>query len=435
MLVRFLGTSVLLQVASVGLMFLAQLGLARVLGAYEFGIYAYSNAWLMSLVLIARFGSDITVLRFGGALVAHKDWTRFASLLRVSSTTVLWSSAAMMSCMVILALFEARYRRETSLSAAILVAAIIIPVLSASGVRQAALLACGRGAQALTPECVVRPTLIGIGAAVMSRLLLRASAPYAMAANLLATVAAYTLGQYWLRRAVPTDISFETLTTDRSTWIKSSALTLLLTGAQQLLAQIDLLVGGALVAPGPLGHYAASRQLASVGILGLIAFQYSSAPRIAAAYINKDFQTLSRLLRTIAWSGMAFAMLYSSGGALLGSWMLSLFGKGFPDAKQTLLLLLAGQVVIAAGGPAGTVASMIGLQRGAAVMAIVAALACVVLAAVLSLQFGILGVAFAGCLSMAAWNVGVNVLIHKEAGFSVWVGSSFIRSGSLRVPT
>ncbi len=434
MLARYLGTSVALQCTGLGLMFLAQLALARALGAQEFGIYAYSNAWLMSLVLIARFGFDITVLRFGGGLVGGRDWTRFASLLRVSNSAVLWSSAAAMSVMMVLSLVEAHSRPRSTLSEATFVASIIIPVLAASGLRQSALLACGRGAQALIPECVVRPTLIGIGAVVMAKLWFKASAPYAMAVNFAATATAYALGRHWLRRATPADRAFETVAADRATWIKSSMLTVVLAGAQQLLAQIDLLVGGVLVAPGALGHYAASRQLASVGALGLIAFQYSSSPRIATAYVNEDFSGLSRVLRAIAWGGVGFAVLYGAAAAMLGSWMLGLFGKGFPDANNVLLLLLAGQVLIAAGGPAGTVASMVGLQRGAAVIAIVAAVGCALLATLLSVRFGILGVAFAGCLSMAAWNVGVNVLIYNEAGFSVWIGSPFVRKGALRIP-
>jgi len=427
MLARFLATSIVLQSAGLGLMFLAQLALARALGAREFGVYAYANAWLMTLVLLARFGCDITILRFGGASIARRDLVEFGRMLRVCGLTVLKSSGATSTILIVVSMIEVRMHPAGDYGLALLVAAAIIPVLALSGLRQAALLAAGHVAQALTPEYVVRPVLIGVGALAMIASLATVSAPMAMASNLSATLGAFALGHYWLRRIVPAGAHVDVSTEQRLMWIRSSASTLVFTGTQQLLTQVDMIIGGALVLPDALGPYAASRQLASVGLLGLFAFQNSTSSRIAAAHAQGDFRAIARLVRAVAWGGLAFAAFYAVALVLLGPWALALFGRGFPDAQSALWLLLAGQVLAAAGGPSGVVAAMIGLQRGAAIISTIAVCGCAVMTGLLSAKFGVLGVAGAVCLSTTSWCIGMNWLIYRKAGFTVWIGSAFLR--------
>ena len=425
-LARLFGASFVLQSAGLGLMFLSQLILARVLGASGFGVYSYTNAWLVTLVLLGRFGCDITVMRFGGTYLADGDWPRFWSLMRVTGAVVLLSSLVASAVMLVVCFGETRARPLNGAGPSMLVAATIIPVLALSGLRQAALVASGHVAKALMPEYLVRPIAIGAGALGLLACWDTASASAGMAANLAATIVAFALGQYWLRNVTPHRHVSHAASEDRAAWITASVSALAFSGAQQLLAQVDMILAGSFTHSEALGHYAAARQLASVGVLGLISFQYSSSPRIAAAYTRRDLGELAGLLRAIAWGGAAFAVLYGVALVLAGAWVLRLFGKGFADAQAILLLLLAGQVISAVGGPAGTVAAMVGLQKSAAVISIVAAALCATLVGILSLRFGILGVAAAVCVSTAAWTIAMNAVICHQTGFTVWIGSRFL---------
>jgi O-antigen/teichoic acid export membrane protein len=77
-----------INIATTGLAFLAQVVLARALGADGYGVFAYVTAWVTVLVLLATLGFPTGLLRFAAAYRAREEWHLLRGVIRYAELRV-----------------------------------------------------------------------------------------------------------------------------------------------------------------------------------------------------------------------------------------------------------------------------------------------------------------------------------------------------------
>ncbi len=166
-----------------------------------------------------------------------------------------------------------------------------------------------------------------------------------------------------------------------------------------LQGRLDNTVLGAVQGPSATGAYGACMlyaitvgQMRSVFVPGLNA-------KLPALLVNGDREALSALIhrtqRWVALLAVPLVVLF----AVFGRDLLTVFGKGFPDAAPALALLAIAQLLGAMSIPAQTI--VIGSKRGASVVAAVASLAVqLVLLGPMCRRYGMVGAAGTAALGM-----------------------------------
>lgn len=400
---------------------LAQLIVARALGAAGYGIFGYATACATTMITLGKYGTDTLVYRLGGQFHAASDWSSFRALMN-RAKALAWR-ASLVGCGTLVAYAWLLFNRkgDAVLGLAIAVGALGVPIVALSTLRQAALISIGRTIQGLAPDHLVRTSVLILGAILLW--LEDKATPLAMvSANILSYAAAYTFGQYWLAR---TPVSQAVVTLTRSEMLRwdSSARGLFLFGcAYQLVSQFDILLVGFLLDARSTGLYAAARQVASVGMLALFAFQTVASPRMAAAYSEGNRAALSRVVDAVAVGGAAFTLLYGLMLFFYGRELLGLLGREFPSAYVCLMWIVAAQVVNVIVGPTGTVSSMLGFHGQATLAYIGAAVVGSILLALMVPVYGINGAAGSVVAATALWGVTLNVVLYRKTGATVWLG-------------
>lgn len=420
---HLLGASLVLQCMGLGLLMIAQLLIARILGVSGFGIYSYATACATAMITVAKFGTDTLVYQMGGQFAAAQDWRGFADLMRGAGRLIARASAMSALGLAAYAAYLHLGRGRAELALAVLIAALAVPIVALSTLRQVALVAMDRVFQGLAPDHLGRTIALIFGALLLGALGF-SFAPPMVAVNVASYVVALVVGQYWLSRS-PLARGGTIVESAKSASCFSSARGFFLFAiAYQLVSQYDMLLAGLIFESAPTGLYAVARQIASVGILGLLALQSVASPRIASAHVRDDRIALSRIVDVVGIGGVLFTALYSAVILIGGTHILGLLGKDFSGAYTCLLWLMVAQGINALSGPAGTVAAMMGLQAAAARIYVgSAALGCIALIALVP-AYGISGAAFGVVVSTTSWCMCMNLLLYRKAGMSVWLGRS-----------
>jgi O-antigen/teichoic acid export membrane protein len=420
-LLHALSLSLVLQCVGLGLLTLAQLLIARLLGAGGFGVFSYATACATAAITFGKFGTDTLMYRRGGQYFANQEWGRFLSLFYRSRVLLLRASLAGCLGLGVFAWFIYLRKGDAILAAAIVVAALGVPIVASSTLRQAALISINETAKGLLPENLVRTTLLIGGALALGAAGISAPLP-AVALNVLTYLVALMLGQYWLGRSAIGRAQTGLDSSEQSQWDSAARGLLLFSGAYQIVAQFDILLLGLLVDKTSIGLYASARQIASLGMLALFTFQIVASARIASAYSTGDRPAFSGIVDVVALSGAAFTFAYALFILVAGSWVLGLFGAEFAAGRSVLLWLIGAQVVNAIAGPAGTVVAMLGLHRAATFVYVFSAAFGSALLLILVPALGINGAAIAVVATTALWGIALNVLLYRRVGTTVWIG-------------
>jgi O-antigen/teichoic acid export membrane protein len=126
-----------------------------------------------------------------------------------------------------------------------------------------------------------------------------------------------------------------------------------------------------------------------------------------------EINTLLLRMNLAGLSIMAAALLVC---ALFGRWILGIYGPDYVAGYWPLLLFMAGQAFRTSGGMNGELLALGGHQVSSATLCLGAVGVLVVLAAVLSPLWGVLGLALASLAAEAFWAVGLAWLTQKHVG-------------------
>ena len=84
--------SFVVNVTSMGILYLSQIVLARLMRVDQYGVYVYSLSWLNLLLLIGKMGLDTVLLRYIPQYASRNEWGNSRGLIKRSYQIVFFAS-------------------------------------------------------------------------------------------------------------------------------------------------------------------------------------------------------------------------------------------------------------------------------------------------------------------------------------------------------
>ena len=407
------GLALGIRIAGVALGYVAEVVLARMLGASEYGVYSLIVAWVMLIALFPLLGFHHVVGRFIPQYIEQRDGRRLHGIVRGS----IWSSLAASIALAVLGL-GVLYLIDgvwgIPYVSAWYVGMLLLPVLGLLRLVRSIAVALRRVVLAFAPPLVLQPLLlIGIVA-----LLFVLGAPLTGVAALLAAVAAGLLvlgGQLGLlkRGGLPLPHP-ESPLYDWRIWLAVGLPLILFDAFSMALRQADLMMIGVLMTPADAGIYGAALKTTGQTIFLLVSVNAVVSPMLASLWTRQDRKGLQRVLYMAAhfsfWPALIFVLVLS----VFSTFILGLFGEAFVAAQWPMIILGVGQLFNAGTGV--VVSLMIVSGHHVAVTRVfgISALLYVILLFFGIQTFGLIGAAVATALTMALWNIWLNRLTMRQ---------------------
>jgi len=398
---RSISGTALLQGISMGLAFVTSVLLSRTLGASGYGAYAYAIAWVGFLLIPAVLGMDRYLIRGVATYRASKDWGLMRGL-------VLWANRSVFTVSVLMAILAAGVGYLTlprSFRGTFILAMPLLPVTALVIARQATMTGLSRSVAAQFPEYLIRPLLLVLGLAPFALGLgLKLTPQLAMAVNLVAVGAAFAVGMTMLRRALPKQVWTADAGYEARTWRRAALPMMLLGGMWMVNPLVSTIMLGSLRNAHDVGVYTVIARGADIMTIGLLAVTTPLSPRVAQLFALGDTRGMQRVVTraakvSLAWSAPVAIVLIA-----LRHPLLSIFGSQFAAAGLPFAIMVAGQFVNTAAGPAGIVLMMTKHERAAAVGVGAGLVVNLALNAALVPSLGVEGAAIGTSMSRLIWN-------------------------------
>lgn len=393
------------RTAGKGLAFGAQVVFTRLLGAGPYGTYIYALTWMQVLALIGLFGFSKATVRFVGEYAGSRDWARLRGYLRYVRRFVGLASLATAAGFAGATWLLTGGPESAILRTTCWLAAGVLPVYGLMQIEGAALRGAKHVVRGMLPLNVIRPAGLITGLPLLAIGVSALTAVHAMMVELAATAVALGGAVWMLQRTFPDAYAEAEVREERSHWFRTGRNLLLVAGFNMLLFRADTIMVGAIANTEQAGLYAVASKLALVVIFVLEAVNSMLSPMAADLHGRERRGELQRLVTLSAVVSLVGGL---GVGLVLYLWpapVLSLFGPEFTVGATALLVLVAGQVVNAAAGPAVLLLNMTDYQRDSAWILGASAALNLVLNGALIPFFGFVGAAWATTITMVVWNV------------------------------
>ena len=396
--------TLLLRVSGLGLIYLLQVLLARLMGPKGFGDFTVIQAWLNVLLVVSIFGFDTAALRFLPSLFKAKSFSKAQGFLKFSFRFI---TIMAIVCAVIAFIFLLTTAKKSSVSFAegFFWSLFLLPILAFIYQGSAVLRSLQRTNLAMVPVYLMLPVLLGISSLLHYYKYGRLTADAVFALYILCGILVSIVLNRWLNRYVHRRLDQAEPEFERKTWMPVAASFLVATLLNLALKQADVLYVGHLLNHTKAGYYGAAARMASLVALGLSAADFVYMPRIAALFQQEKKRALQEMLRQASRQILLISVPVILLLAIAGKMLLGWFGDSFRDAYLPLVILLAGQAVNAATGMVGGVLSMTGHHRIFVLFNLVAFLVQLTLSWLLIPSFGMTGAAIATSTAMIALNL------------------------------
>lgn len=398
---------------------LAQLGgtliLARIMGAHDYGVYAFALSVVMFVQIPAQAGAGNLALRYTSHYLARAEWGRLRGLWRRLNGWV-WSYSA--ACGLLVWILFSLGGGTSAYRMAVLVSLPLIILLPLTSLLGAGLRALHHSIEGQLTEFAIRPVVLLFLAAGALWLGSGSLSPTSMLlCHGAAAALAVLMGWIWFKRLRPRETFKHAVEFEQVAWLRA-LLPLTFTGGLTLLSsQTDVLMLGWLAKPEDVGVYRVAVQGASLVSFTLTAVNIVLAPQIARLHALGEHAALqavvTRSARLVLAGALPVAMVFWVGGGWLLKW---LFGAEYAPAYLPLAILCLGQIVNAATGSVGYILNMTGHERDTLVGVGLAASFGIVLDLVLIPRQGSLGAACASALAMMVWNLFLAWRVRQRTG-------------------
>ena len=409
-----------IRILGAGLTYASMVLLARWLGSYNFGIYAYVLVIVTLLGLACSFGFNSSGVRFVSSYLARNKLRRLSGFLNRSGKIVLLLSTigALAGAGVVLALGDAI---ESYYVTPLLVGLLCVPVWTFLNQMEATARAFGWMNVAYVPGFILRPLLLTgfVGGLVLfggtadAVTALWALVGACAVASVVQAVLVYAGARKHLTGVKP---AFHT-----RHWFAISLSFLMIDGFRMLLDNTDILLIGRFLDPHSIAVY-----FAVIRTSGLVTFVSFSVIALAVPKFSEIHSTGTRhelqkfvtsVTRLMFWPSLFAAIAM----ACAGPFLLSLFGPDFRMGYPTMLVVLAGLVLRSATLPVEYLLNMTGHHRDTMKVYAFAAAASIGLNLLFIPAFGIIGSAIGTYMAMLGGNFCLYRLVQKRLGINACV--------------
>jgi O-antigen/teichoic acid export membrane protein len=413
-------TVFLIRIASAAVAFLSQALLARWMGTYEFGIYAYVWTWVLLLGSLIDFGLATMAQRF----LPEYSGTGSFDLLRGFLAGSRWLVVALSTAVAIvaaIAVTSAQPHLNHVLILPLYLACATLPLYGLAMLQDGIARSYNWINLALVPLYIIRPLGIIVLVGVAHFVGLSANAVIALAAGAVATLVAAIVQLVVLNRRLASKVSHGAKAYDFGRWLAASLPILMVGSFYFLLTYTDVLVLEQFRSPHEVAVYYAATK-----VLALVAFVYFSVSAAAARKFAEyhvagdrvrlaDF--LARSIRWTFWPSLAAGIFIVAFG-----WpILWLFGPDFVDGWPLLSVLVVGLLARAAVGPAERLLNMLGQQTACAMVYAGAFAVNLAACIVLIPRYGMLGAAMSVSAALIVESIALFCVSKFRLGLHVFV--------------
>lgn len=408
---RGASASLIIQISGAGLAFTVQVLLARLMPLHQYGVYVYVFTWISLLVVPALVGMDKAAIKYVASYRANSQFAFLSGFLSGSRRIVLFASIVigLAGASLVLIFFNEELSDQ---QLAFLVGFLLLPVIGQIQLTEYVFRGLKQIFRAGLYTNILRPSIfLGLlGAAFLVHVPMTAA--WILTLFVGTTIVVLLIARYESNKALKPMIHGVIRTPFQRVWL-TGALPLLILAVMQLsLKRIDIVMLGYLEGAANAGIYSAATRIADLVVCGLIALNAMVAPLIAEMYGRGDHNGLQRLLKTAAFMNFGITLALATVLIVFGRALLGLFGEAFIAAHQSLLILLAAQLVNAAVGPVGFVMIMTHYQYQAALIFGSAALFNVGLNTLLIPRWGMVGAAYGTAAAIVWWNLAALVFVR-----------------------
>jgi O-antigen/teichoic acid export membrane protein len=397
-------------VGGAGLTCLAQLLIARKIGAPSYGIYSYVSAWTTLLAYIAALGFNMVLLRFLAAYCATAQWSLARGLIRFAFGRSFLVSMVIAICgiAIVLSLVDG-FPHELAIGIAT-VPMVALYVLGSSAVR-----ALGGVISAIAPERLVRDGLL-VALVVLAGMLgtTPVNATTVLIALMLSSAVTAGILGLSLRRLWPLQLRSAVPAYAPAEWWHLALPVMIMIGLDVLMNRAGVFLLGWIGDTRAAGIFALGLNLALFLVLPRMAVGTFFSPTVAKLHANRNEAALQSLFARATVLSLAGTIALAIPLLFLTEPLLRLFGADFAATAPIAQILVFGQICAAATGPQLNLLMMTGHERAAATMMVVGATINVVACAIGIAFFGAIGAAIATAATNLVWNAAMAIYIYKR---------------------
>ncbi len=402
------------KVAGAGVGFLVHLAIARSVGVDEYGIYALMLSWISVLSVVTQFGQDNGVLHFLPTYAVAERWGLVRGLRRGSGILVLGFSLVI-ACGGLAYMHWHSGQRSAVLIRTFDVGFLLLPVLALLQQSGALHRALKHAAESDIYVLIVRPLVLLLLVAsfyFLAPSLL--SAPFVAVLSVVSAVAALAWSGLRLRRHWPARARSAQPEYHMGAWVKVGAQLSVLSVMMVTSTTMGSLIIGAFLGAKRVGPYYAAVQLAGFASFGFTAINAILAPVIAECYAAGRHELLAELMRGAARTTFVSTSVLAVGLAVVGRYVLGLFGPGFASAYVPLLILLVGEWLNTCAGSVGFLLTMTRFQKQAPAIFLCGVVCSLLLSLFFVPAWGLNGMALSTVAGWVVWNLVALTYVYKK---------------------
>jgi O-antigen/teichoic acid export membrane protein len=387
------------RVLSAGLLYLTQIILARWMGGFEYGIYVAVWTWVLILGAMSHLGLNLASIRLAPVYRETGDFDRLRGLIRGVRFVALGGGTVVMALGLFgVWLFQDHIQNHFVLP--IYLALVCIPLYALTDVQDG----IGRGnawmSVALVPPYVLRPLLLLAAMFVANASGLPMDAATAACAAIIATWLTGILQAFLINGRLRTSIPTGPRRSDFAAWFTISLPLLIISSAELLLQNTDVLVVSRFMSPADVGIYFAAGKTMALIMFVHYAVGSAVAHKFASLHARGDKEGLRHFVKDAVnwtfWPSLASALIILA----LGKPLLSLFGPQFAAGYPVMCILVFGFLSRSAMGPSEYLLNMLGEQKLCAAVLFGSALLNIALNFILVPRYGLIGAASATAISL-----------------------------------
>ncbi len=404
-----------IRIFSAAIAFISQIVLARLMGEFEYGIFAF--VWVVVVLAgnLSCLGFHTSVIRF---LHQHKARGEVDAVrgLNLAVRLVAFASASFIGAVGLVFLQVFADRLEAYYLVPISLAFFTMPMIALGDVLDGTARSNGWTVTALSPTYLIRPTLILVFMLAALWFGAPRTAVTAMEAALAATYVTTLLQLLRLTLRLRRLYGIGPRRFEMAAWFRYSLPLFLVDGIGFLLTNADVVVVGLYLPPDQVGiYYAAAKTIVLVQFV-YFSIKAAAGPRFSAIMAEKDMTALGafagQMARWSFWPSLAVGLLALAGGELL----LSLFGSAFTAGYWLMAILFAGILAKSMVGPGEVLLSMAGHQNLCVLLYAVTLTASIGLNIALIPHFGLVGAATATASAMMIEAVLLHIAVRRTLG-------------------
>ncbi len=398
--------------------YVAQVAVARLLGAQFYGFYTLGVAVVNGVHIVSRFGMENGVVRYVAHHREHGDDARVRGTI-VQALLITLSISLVLSVVMFFGagLIADRLPKDAPEMVSVLRSfAFVLPFFVFMSMTAWATQGFQTVTYAAYVQQLIRPGLF----------LLFVGVCYVLGAGIIGVIAAYALamflaglaGLYYLRKLFPPLFDRRAQTKFETKALFGVSVPMSITqGAQYLNNWSAILILGAFAAGAPVGIFNAAARTATFLTAVRFAFSGIFSPIISGLHARQDREEMGRLYKDVSRWIFTGAFVLFLVIVIFAPQVMSVFGASFGQGVTALVIVAVAQLYSSSVGPAPRMLAMTGNQNFAMIATSVAAVTGVGVSLILIPRYEILGAAIGMATAIITENTGTMAAVKWRLGF------------------